>query len=149
MSTRARFFCENCHTEVRAKDKVCPSCGRFFGAVRCPRCSFTGEAKLFREGCPSCGYLGGDGREPEPSGASSAPSEEPVSGIRLPLEAIDPDESGQSSRARRSMYGAPPADSFVGSWDDGGLLPPWFYRLSIVVLSVLLVLLALWFLAPG
>lgn len=53
---RSRFYCENCAAEVKANAKVCPSCGRFFSAVRCPKCSFTGEARLFVFGCPSCGY---------------------------------------------------------------------------------------------
>lgn len=53
---RSRFYCENCAAEVSARAKVCPSCGRFFSAVRCPRCGFTEEARLFLYGCPSCGY---------------------------------------------------------------------------------------------
>ncbi len=58
---RSRYYCENCGKEVKANAKVCPSCGRFFSAVRCPKCSFTGEARLFAFGCPSCGYAGGAG----------------------------------------------------------------------------------------
>jgi ribosomal protein L32 len=56
---RGKFFCENCGTEVRPNAKVCPHCGRFFRAVRCPVCSFTGESTLFLRGCPNCGYAGG------------------------------------------------------------------------------------------
>lgn len=29
--------------------------------MRCPRCSFSGEADLFVFGCPSCGYDGATG----------------------------------------------------------------------------------------
>jgi len=54
---KPRFFCEHCKQEVSARDKVCPHCGRFFSEVRCPRCGFTGEGKLFYDGCPNCGYL--------------------------------------------------------------------------------------------
>jgi len=57
---RSRFFCEHCHQEVRPSAKVCPHCGRFFEAVRCPVCSYVGEAQDFLQGCPNCGYAGGD-----------------------------------------------------------------------------------------
>lgn len=56
---RSRFFCENCHHEVRPTAKVCPHCGRFFEAVRCPVCSYVGESRDFVRGCPNCGYAGG------------------------------------------------------------------------------------------
>jgi hypothetical protein len=56
---RSRFFCENCHHEVRPNAKVCPHCGRFFEAVRCPVCSYVGESGDFIQGCPNCGYAGG------------------------------------------------------------------------------------------
>lgn len=57
---RSRFFCENCHHEVRPTAKICPHCGRFFEAVRCPVCSYVGESRDFIHGCPNCGYAGGD-----------------------------------------------------------------------------------------
>lgn len=56
---RSKFFCENCHGEVRPSAKVCPHCGRFFTAVRCPICSYVGEAREFISGCPNCGYAAG------------------------------------------------------------------------------------------
>ncbi len=55
---RSRFFCENCRSEVRPHAKVCPHCGRFFESVRCPVCSYVGEADSFVRGCPTCGYAG-------------------------------------------------------------------------------------------
>jgi len=55
---RSRFFCENCHKEVRPNAKVCPHCVRFFTAVRCPMCSYVGNARDFSHGCPNCGYAG-------------------------------------------------------------------------------------------
>lgn len=57
---RSRFFCENCHHEVRPNARVCPNCGRFFEAVRCPACSYVGEGRDFVHGCPNCGYAGVD-----------------------------------------------------------------------------------------
>jgi len=51
-----RFFCDNCGTEVGHEVKLCPRCGRHFSSVRCPSCTFTGEERMFLNGCPSCGY---------------------------------------------------------------------------------------------
>jgi uncharacterized membrane protein YvbJ len=53
---KARFFCENCGTEVRAGAATCPSCGRAFRAVRCPECGYEGGASEFSGGCPVCGF---------------------------------------------------------------------------------------------
>ena len=51
-----RFFCEHCGAEVGRDERACPECGRFFSAVRCPRCGFSGSAGKFADGCPVCGY---------------------------------------------------------------------------------------------
>jgi ssDNA-binding Zn-finger/Zn-ribbon topoisomerase 1 len=53
---KPRFFCDNCGVEVDMGAKACPHCGRFFAAVRCPSCGFTGDDSTFKGGCPSCGY---------------------------------------------------------------------------------------------
>jgi uncharacterized membrane protein YvbJ len=53
---KPRFFCDNCGHEVDAEVKSCPKCGRFFASVRCPSCGFSGEEKVFFNGCPACGY---------------------------------------------------------------------------------------------
>ncbi|MFW6368781.1 MAG: hypothetical protein ACOCZ9_03490 [Spirochaetota bacterium] len=133
MRTHARFFCENCHTEVRAEDKVCPSCGRFFGKVKCPRCEFTGEARLFRRGCPSCGYLGGETGQ---AGESEHGREH--EGLEyVPLEQVDPEHSGTYPRSAR-VSGRGTSSLFPE-------LPLWFYRLGIAVLLILLILLGVWF----
>ena len=55
-SKEPRFFCDFCGTEVKRNDRICPKCGKFFSAVRCPNCGLTGQAALFVKGCPSCGY---------------------------------------------------------------------------------------------
>lgn len=55
-----RFYCEFCGGEVRETDDVCPHCGSFFVAIRCPQCGYRGKMHQFREGCPSCGYLSQD-----------------------------------------------------------------------------------------
>ncbi len=54
---KAHYFCESCGSEVKAGAKVCPSCGKVFVAVRCPKCGFEGGERDFANGCPSCGYL--------------------------------------------------------------------------------------------
>ncbi|MDR0383336.1 MAG: hypothetical protein LBH50_05060 [Spirochaetaceae bacterium] len=53
---KPRFFCDGCGAEVSAAAKSCPSCGKFFAAMRCPRCGFCGEHEEFSDGCPACGY---------------------------------------------------------------------------------------------
>lgn len=53
---KAKYFCENCGAEVLSKARFCPHCGKFFSAVRCPNCSFTGSVTEFRNGCPVCHY---------------------------------------------------------------------------------------------
>jgi uncharacterized membrane protein YvbJ len=66
---KARFFCENCGTEVSYKALRCPSCGKFFSAVSCPSCGFQGKADNFLYGCPMCGYLVGGGIQRKTPGA--------------------------------------------------------------------------------
>jgi predicted amidophosphoribosyltransferase len=51
-----RFFCEHCGAEVSLKADACPSCGRSFASIRCPKCGFTGDQNQFGNGCPDCGY---------------------------------------------------------------------------------------------
>lgn len=53
---KAKFFCENCGAEVPQNAKFCSTCGKFFTFVRCPNCQYTGDAKIFTNGCPECGY---------------------------------------------------------------------------------------------
>jgi predicted RNA-binding Zn-ribbon protein involved in translation (DUF1610 family) len=53
---RPKFFCDNCGEEVVRNEKSCPNCGRFFSNIRCPKCAFSGEEHLFKNGCPECGY---------------------------------------------------------------------------------------------
>lgn len=55
-SARAKYFCENCGKEVAANARFCPHCGRFFSAVRCPKCDYSGAVTAFKKGCPRCHY---------------------------------------------------------------------------------------------
>lgn len=52
----AKFFCEFCGDEVPRNARTCPTCGKFFASVRCPKCGKTGSTDQFKKGCPACGY---------------------------------------------------------------------------------------------
>lgn len=52
----AKFFCENCGSEVKSNARFCPKCGKFFASVRCPQCGKMGSPSLFKKGCPRCHY---------------------------------------------------------------------------------------------
>jgi uncharacterized membrane protein YvbJ len=54
--SKAKFYCDNCGAEVGRDDEQCPSCGRYFSSVRCPRCGYSGQGDEFKRGCPVCGY---------------------------------------------------------------------------------------------
>ena len=58
----AKFFCENCGSEVPQNARMCRHCGRFFSSVRCPVCGTTGSNEKFVNGCPNCGYAVGKGK---------------------------------------------------------------------------------------
>lgn len=55
-SGKAKYFCENCGSEVAAKARFCPNCGKFFSSIRCPQCGKMGTVKDFMNGCPACHY---------------------------------------------------------------------------------------------
>ncbi|PKL26377.1 MAG: hypothetical protein CVV47_00135 [Spirochaetae bacterium HGW-Spirochaetae-3] len=75
-----RFFCEHCGAEVGKDERSCPECGRFFSAVRCPRCGFSGAAGKFSAGCPVCGYS-----LPPGDAGYELPRSRPASGPAAPL----------------------------------------------------------------
>ena len=54
--SKAKYFCENCGSEVGANARFCPKCGKFFSSVRCPKCGNTGPVTDFKNGCPQCHY---------------------------------------------------------------------------------------------
>ena len=82
--TRARYFCEHCGAEVLRDAKYCGKCGRFFSAVRCPRCQFSGSPSAFRDGCPVCGFSAASPEEylPDLDATASRP--------KHPAEALSP-----------------------------------------------------------
>jgi len=56
MKKKPRFFCDHCGNEVSGDVKSCSNCGRYFSAVRCPSCNYSGPDEMFKAGCPMCGY---------------------------------------------------------------------------------------------
>lgn len=64
-------------------DKACPACGRFFSAVRCPRCGFSGASSSFVLGCPVCGYSEPPRSDAASEGESPATRERPARPLPL------------------------------------------------------------------
>jgi len=83
-SSRATFTCDFCQTPVDLFADQCPSCGKRFDAVRCPRCGHQGAPAAFRDGCPKCGYLSSP-REPRRTVRSPAKGS---SSVFVPLMAV-------------------------------------------------------------
>jgi predicted RNA-binding Zn-ribbon protein involved in translation (DUF1610 family) len=111
MKSNARFFCENCGTEVDRTTGRCPSCGRIFASVRCPSCGFTAAESLFKEGCPACGYCAPKTEE-VPAGAPAWP---------LRSSKTKPVPAGERKKN--------PGGFFVS------VLPLWVYALAVLVLA--------------
>lgn len=72
--TRATFTCDYCRAPVDLHADRCPSCGKAFEAVRCPRCGFQGGPKAFGNGCPKCRYLASPSPSPPPWRSSFGPA---------------------------------------------------------------------------
>jgi predicted amidophosphoribosyltransferase len=87
--TRATFTCDSCSAPVELHDSRCPSCGKVFDAVRCPRCGHQGPPGAFTDGCPRCRYLA----SPPQTGPRRAPRPRrslftPVMAVLLALLAL-------------------------------------------------------------
>jgi hypothetical protein len=78
----ARFFCEECSSEIAADADHCDVCGKSFAGVRCPKCGNIGTSKQFTKGCPFCGYGVLIDATPRPKRTSPAPKKRsPLAGI--------------------------------------------------------------------
>jgi len=117
-----KFFCENCGTEVKRNARICPTCGRFFSAVRCPVCNYTGQGEEFVRGCPNCGYSGSAGGAGGKKGFSSGEIAE-IYGM---------EEIGVGSEREPASRGKQKAP-----------IPPWVYWLAMGILTVSLIVLIL------
>jgi len=110
-----RYFCDLCGTEVPRNTVRCPTCGRYFTAIQCPRCGFRGEEKDFAQGCPKCGYM--------KIGGPSAPERTRVGGRRR--------AAGRKKVRNASQFEPTPQST----------APVFVYRLIGIVLVVILIVL--------
>jgi len=78
-----RFYCDYCGTEVSGKVEKCPSCGRYFSSIKCPKCGFSGREELFTDGCPVCFYAKGSGGK-RPSGRQDSSGRQAGRGAKTP-----------------------------------------------------------------
>ncbi|MCR5699755.1 MAG: zinc ribbon domain-containing protein [Treponemataceae bacterium] len=120
MSTHAKFVCENCQTVVDANAKFCPTCGKFFAAVKCPKCGKVGTTYQFKDGCPQCGYS-------EPKTTDSSEKKDELNGDIKKIDRI----FKKQRKIKRRMS------------DDS--LPLWIYIVSFCTLPILIVLFVLLF----
>ncbi|AEE16774.1 zinc ribbon domain-containing protein [Treponema brennaborense] len=121
---KARFFCENCNTEVRRDAKFCSKCGHFFASVRCPVCGKTGSPSIFKEGCPVCGYAVGTSDE----------SDEAEKPIKSKL-------SRNLKKKIKSAFENAPIQDRPRSKDKNDQLPVWIYAVTGGILVALIVVL--------
>ena len=122
---KLRYFCDLCGTEVPKNTVRCPSCGRYFTAIQCPRCGFRGEEKDFAQGCPKCGYM----KISRPSGGAGAGRSTPAAGR-------------SRDRSRRKKTVSPrPGGSPVIQESPLAPAPVGVYRLIGIILAVILVVL--------
>ena len=125
-SKEAKFFCESCGSEVPRSSKVCPTCGKFFAAVRCPQCGATGSNDDFKDGCPRCGYaINPDGTKSNGSGLIN------LSGSK--------NKKGKKSKQEIdwSIFSGRHNGSSAGYAESG--LPVWVYASSVFVLIILMI----------
>jgi hypothetical protein len=121
MKARAKYFCENCQAEVAPNARFCPKCGKFFAAVRCPKCGHTGDVKDFIHGCTVCGY--------------AMPKSElygRASPITLPQE--------KSSRKSRNKFKDAVNKANGISSSASGDYPAWLLLPSLIVLVIAVIL---------
>lgn len=117
-SKKAKFFCESCGSEVPSKSKFCPTCGKFFASVRCPKCGKTGFNEEFKNGCPNCGYA------VNTSGNYSDKNTSIFNKIfRGRSYKNDSDSSNQNYSNKNEVYG----------------LPAWIYITTFIVLIILVI----------
>ncbi|MGL4987194.1 MAG: double zinc ribbon domain-containing protein [Treponemataceae bacterium] len=57
-----KFSCDFCQTEVPLDAVICPTCGRSFSAIKCPKCNYKGSSAEFNNGCPKCRFKSPHGK---------------------------------------------------------------------------------------
>jgi hypothetical protein len=123
-STKAKYFCENCGSEVAANARCCPRCGKFFSSVRCPACGHMGTVHDFKYGCPVCHYAM---TEEDINGTSGASAERSAGNGR--------------SKKRGSKAKKVSRHVFSGGKILGDDVPAWLFIVSVIVLIGIIALL--------
>lgn len=121
---KAKYFCENCGSEVPAKAKFCPKCGKFFSSVRCPECSYTGDTKEFIHGCPNCGYAMN-------KSSSEKDQSQTADGLEHKL-------SLRKRLAIKSSFASYEKKSHNKQIQVSGDVPYWLFGICLVVLGIIL-----------
>jgi uncharacterized membrane protein YvbJ len=126
MKKHARFFCENCQTEVKGNARFCGHCGRFFAAVKCPACGKTGASHTFKNGCPQCGYA---------VGSSNSTSAEQSNSFSNDKKSSSKKSSNKKFDIKKLFANSNNFNEKNYSEDS---LPLWIYLVAIVFLVVIL-----------
>ena len=126
MKKNARFFCENCQTEVKGNARFCGHCGRFFAAVKCPACGKTGASHTFKNGCPQCGYAVGSSNSSSTEKSNSFSNDKNSSSKKSSNNGFSLSKLfGNSNNKQEKRYS-----------EDS--LPLWIYLVAVVFLVVIL-----------
>lgn len=126
MKKNARFFCENCQTEVKGNARFCGHCGRFFAAVKCPSCGKTGASHTFKNGCPQCGYAVGSSNSSSTEKSNSFSNDKNSSSKKSSNNGFSLSKLfGNSNSKREKIYS-----------EDS--LPLWIYLVAVIFLIVIL-----------
>ncbi|MBP5437353.1 MAG: hypothetical protein J6Y30_05155 [Treponema sp.] len=121
-STKAKYFCENCGSEVAANARCCPRCGKFFSSVRCPSCGHMGTVHDFKYGCPVCHY---------------AMTEDDINGTSGGDEKSSRDSRNKKSKSKVRNKSS---RSFTPGKILGDDVPAWLFIVSVIVLIGILAL---------
>jgi uncharacterized membrane protein YvbJ len=128
MKKNARFFCENCQTEVKGNARFCGHCGRFFAAVKCPACGKTGVSHTFKNGCPQCGYAVGSSNSTSTEKSNSFSNDKNSSSKK----------SSNNGFSLSKLFGNSNSKHEKRYSEDS--LPLWIYLVAIVFLVVILIM---------
>ena len=128
MKKHARFFCENCQTEVKGNARFCGHCGRFFAAVKCPACGKTGASHTFKNGCPQCGYA---------VGSSNSASTEKSNSFLTDTKSSSKKSKSKSFDIKKLFSNSNQKQEKKYSEDS---LPFWIYLVAIIFFVVILIM---------
>ena len=126
MKKNARFFCENCQTEVKGNARFCGHCGRFFAAVKCPACGKTGASHTFKNGCPQCGYAVGSSNSTSTEKSNSFSNDKNSSSKK----------SSNNGFSLSKLFGNSNSKPEKRYSEDS--LPLWIYLVAVIFLVVIL-----------